>query len=149
MFQAHGSLFTRTNHARQCIDSTKMMTDMAYERLKPIPGVPSDETTAVTMKTTKELIAEQEAEQAAVAAKAEQAAKAAEAAKARAAALRAAEADAAQPCASDAPRTGEAPRVQQPPHFHDQVSGSRHQVRETQAAPAKPSKSLFGRIFGK
>lgn len=126
-----------------------MMADMAYERLKPIPGVPSDETTAMTMKTIKELIAEEEAEQAAEAAKAEQAAKAAEAAKARAAALRAAEARSEQSNTSAARDCEAAPRVQQPPSFNDVAGAQRRRVDDVRPTPTKPSKSLFERIFGK
>ncbi|MGJ8605446.1 MAG: hypothetical protein ACSHXH_15080 [Marivita sp.] len=112
---------------------------MEYQRLKPISGVSAKEATAFTMKTIKELIAEEEAERAAHAAKAEQAANAA---KARAHALK--QHSVATDCAKD-----EAPTDRAVCAEPTSVNNPFLSPCESPKSPVKKTaKSLFGRLFG-
>lgn len=114
---------------------------MEYQRLKPIPGVSSHETTAVTMKTIKELLEEEHA-------------------------LRAERAALAQAEAVGTASTGAAPKgpameptkpdpravLQQPPHLvpraAPQTEGKEGRTMpEAEAARTRPP--LLARLFGK
>ena len=123
---------------------------MERDNLKTMPGVSSKETTAVTMKTIKELIAEEEAEQRAAAAKAAKRTRESEAAQAREMARKA---EAVRHAASASKSSADVvPKVQQPPHATGHLDTPplpADTMVDQRVTKVKPTKSLFERLFGR